>query len=108
MSGVLPLTSYLPVCCIQGQTDPYVGPYFENLDKFDCICLRILYPVYEGLSSRTPCHCQEIYANVLKIALWQRKAVQMTTSLLIYNFSPSAHFSMFRVLAYPFCTERCS
>jgi hypothetical protein len=84
----------LCACALYTGTNwPYVGLYFEYLDKFDCIYLRILYPVYEGLSSRTPCHCQEIYVNVLKIALWPRKAVQLTTSLLIYKLFSLSTFS---------------
>jgi hypothetical protein len=54
MGGVLPLTPYMPVCCTQGQIEPFVGPYFEYLNKFNCTYLRILYPAYEGVSSRAP------------------------------------------------------
>jgi hypothetical protein len=95
MSGVLHLTLYFPVCSTQRQIDPFFGPYFQYLAKFNCICLTVLYPVYEGVSSRTPYPCQEIYTNVLKIVLWPLKAVQLTTSLLIYQykFSPSPQFS---------------
>jgi len=43
----------MPVCCTQGQIDPFVGPYFEYVDQFDCIYLRNLCPAYDGVSSHT-------------------------------------------------------